>query len=68
MQNVVSERVRGCVGVVVMTLEKTAAAASLLPDNSVSAIARMVGVSRGTIYSHMDSISAAAKDDREESK
>ncbi|MCP3994017.1 MAG: recombinase family protein [bacterium] len=58
-------RARGRVGgrPPVMTPEKIAAAASLLPDNSVSAIARMVGVSRGTIYAHMDAIAAAADDD-----
>ena len=63
-------RARGRVGgrPPVMTPEKIEAAASLLPDNSVSAIARMVGVSRGTIYTHMDAISTAAKANREMSK
>jgi len=54
-------RARGRVGgrPPVMTPEKIAAARSLLPDNSISAIARMVGVSRGTLYAHMDAITAA---------
>ena len=42
----------------VMTAEKIAAAQSLLPEHSISAIARMVGVSRGTLYAHMDAITA----------
>jgi transposase-like protein len=41
-----------------MTPEKIAAAQSLLPEHSISAIARMVGVSRGTLYAHMDAITA----------
>ncbi len=51
-------RARGRVGgrPTVMTPEKLAAARALLPDNSVSAIARIVGVSRGTLYAHMDAI------------
>lgn len=55
-------RARGRVGgrPPVMTPEKIAAARSLLPDNSISAIARMVGVSRGTLYAHMDAITAEA--------
>lgn len=54
-------RARGRVGgrPSVMTPEKLAAARSLLPDNSISAIARIVGVSRGTIYAHMDAITAS---------
>lgn len=54
-------RARGRVGgrPSVMTPEKLAAARSLLPDNSISAIARIVGVSRGTIYAHMDAIAQA---------
>ncbi len=43
-----------------MTPEKILAARSLLPDNSISAIARMVGVSRGTLYAHMAAITAEA--------
>ena len=39
--------------------EKLAAARALLPDNSIAAIARIVGVSRGTIYAHMDAIAQA---------
>ncbi len=39
-----------------MTAEKIAAAQSLLPEHSISAIARMVGVSRGTLYAHMDAL------------
>lgn len=42
-----------------MTPEKIAAARSLLPKNSISAIARMVGASRGTLYAHMGAITAA---------
>ena len=55
-------RARGRVGgrPPVMTPEKIAAARSLLPDNSISAIARMVGVSRGTLYAHMDAITTEA--------
>lgn len=34
--------------------EKLAAARSLLPEHSISAIARMVGVSRGTLYAHIE--------------
>ena len=41
-----------------MTAEKIAAAQSLLPEHSISAIARMVGVSRGTLYAHMGAITA----------
>lgn len=54
-------RARGRIGgrPSVMTPEKLAAARSLLPDNSISAIARIVGVSRGTIYAHMDAITTA---------
>lgn len=53
-------RARGRVGgrPVVMTPEKIAAARSLLPEHSISAIARMVGVSRGTLYAHMDAITS----------
>jgi DNA invertase Pin-like site-specific DNA recombinase len=53
-------RARGRVGgrPPVMTPEKIAAAQSLLPEHSISAIARMVGVSRGTLYAHMDAITA----------
>jgi hypothetical protein len=55
-------RARGRVGgrPVVMTPEKIVAARSLLPDNSISAIARMVGVSRGTLYAHMSAITTPA--------
>jgi len=55
-------RARGRVGgrPPVMTPEKILAARSLLPDNSISAIARMVGVSRGTLYAHMAAITAEA--------
>jgi len=61
-------RSRGIVGgrPTVMTAEKIAAARSLLPDNSVGATARQIGVSRGTLYSHMDVISA--KTGRQQSK
>ena len=54
-------RARGRVGgrPSVMTPEKLAAARALLPDNSIAAIARIVGVSRGTIYAHMDAIAQA---------
>jgi transposase-like protein len=45
----------------VMTPEKIAAAQSLPPEHSISAIARMVGVSRGTLYAHMDAITAAGR-------
>jgi transposase-like protein len=41
-----------------MTSEKIDAARSLLPDNSISAIARMLGVSRGTLHFHMDAITS----------
>jgi DNA invertase Pin-like site-specific DNA recombinase len=53
-------RARGRVGgrPVVMTPEKIAAARSLLPEHSISAIARMVGVSRGTLYAHMAAITS----------
>jgi DNA invertase Pin-like site-specific DNA recombinase len=53
-------RARGRVGgrPPVMTAEKIAAAQSLLPEHSISVIARMVGVSRGTLYAHMDAITA----------
>jgi DNA invertase Pin-like site-specific DNA recombinase len=55
-------RARGRVGgrPPVMTPEKILAARSLLPDNSIAAIARMVGVSRGTLYAHMEAITAKA--------
>jgi len=58
-------RARGRVGgrPSVMTPEKLAAARALLPDNSISAIARIVGVSRGTIYAHMDAITEATPAD-----
>jgi DNA invertase Pin-like site-specific DNA recombinase len=53
-------RARGRVGgrPVVMTPEKIAAARALLAGNTKSAIARMVGVSRGTLYAHLDAIAA----------
>jgi DNA invertase Pin-like site-specific DNA recombinase len=52
-------RARGRVGErpPIMTSEKFAAAQSLLPEHSISAIARMV-VSRGTLYAHMGAITA----------
>jgi len=55
-------KARGRVGgrAAVMTPEKIAAARALLADNTISAIARMVGVSRGTLYAHMDAITANA--------
>ena len=55
-------RARGRVGgrPPVMTPEKIQAARALLPDNSISAIARIVGVSRGTLYAHMDAITGTA--------
>lgn len=58
-------RARGRVGgrPSVMTPEKLAAAKALLPDNSISAIARIVGVSRGAIYAHMDAITEATPTD-----
>jgi DNA invertase Pin-like site-specific DNA recombinase len=37
----------------VMTPEKIAAARALLPDNTIAAIARQLGVSRNTLYAHM---------------
>ncbi len=51
-------RARGRVGgrPAVMTPEKIAAVRSLLPEHGISAVARMVGVSRGTLYAHMDTI------------
>ena len=51
-------RARGRVGgrPAVMTPEKIAAVRSLLPEHCISAVARMVGVSRGTLYAHMDAI------------
>jgi DNA invertase Pin-like site-specific DNA recombinase len=51
-------RARGRVGgrPVVMTPEKIAAGRSWLADHSVSATARMLGVSRGTLYAHMHEI------------
>jgi hypothetical protein len=45
----------------VTTPEKIAAAQSLLPEHSIFAIARMVGVSRGTIYAHVDAITAGRR-------
>ena len=60
LEGLEAARLRGRVGgrPTVMTPEKIAAARSLLPDNSVSAIARMLGVSRGTLHSHMAAITA----------
>lgn len=54
-------RARGRVGgrPAVMTPEKIAAVRSLLPEHRISAVARMVGVSRGTLYAHMDAITKA---------
>jgi DNA invertase Pin-like site-specific DNA recombinase len=51
-------RARGRVGgrPVAMTPEKIVAARALLAGNTMSAIARMVGVSRGTLYAHIDAI------------
>lgn len=51
-------RVRGRTGgrPTVMTAEKIAAARELLPENSMAAIARKIGVSRGTLYAHMEAI------------
>lgn len=43
----------------VMTPEKIAAARALMPEHNLSAIARMIGVSRGTLYAHMDAILTA---------
>lgn len=53
-------RARGRVGgrPRVMTEEKILAARALLGHNSMSAIARMIGVSRGTLYAHMEAITA----------
>lgn len=42
----------------VMTAEKIAAARVLLPKNSITAVARQIGVSRGTLYAHMDALTA----------
>lgn len=44
----------------VMTPEKITAAIALLPTNSISAIARQIGVSRATLHSHLDTIRAKA--------
>jgi DNA invertase Pin-like site-specific DNA recombinase len=62
LEGLEAARQRGRVGgrPTVMTPEKLAAARSLLPDNSISAIARMLGVSRGTLYAHMAKVTAAA--------
>jgi DNA invertase Pin-like site-specific DNA recombinase/DNA-binding CsgD family transcriptional regulator len=51
-------RARGAVGgrPTVMTPDKIAAARALLRDNTVTAIARHVGVSRSTLYAHMELI------------
>jgi DNA invertase Pin-like site-specific DNA recombinase len=64
-EGLAAARARGRVGgrPTVMTPEKLAAAKALLPDNSISAIARIVGVSRGTIYAHMDAIAQASPPD-----
>jgi DNA invertase Pin-like site-specific DNA recombinase len=42
----------------VMTAEKITTARALLPKNSIAAIARQIGVSRGTLYAHMDALTA----------
>jgi DNA invertase Pin-like site-specific DNA recombinase len=44
----------------VMTAEKIAAARALLPDSSIATIARELGVSRGTLYAHMDALKPQA--------
>jgi DNA invertase Pin-like site-specific DNA recombinase len=51
-------KARGVVGgrPTVMTPDKIAAARALLNDNTVAAIARHVGVSRSTLYAHMELI------------
>ena len=43
----------------VMTAQKIAAARALLPEKSIAAIARQLGVSRSTLYTHMQAITAA---------
>lgn len=45
----------------VMTAEKIAAARALLPGNSIAAIARKIGVSRATLYTHMKAITPAGR-------
>jgi DNA invertase Pin-like site-specific DNA recombinase/DNA-binding CsgD family transcriptional regulator len=45
----------------VMTPEKIAAARALLPETTIAAVARQIGVSRGTLYAHMDAITAARR-------
>jgi len=40
----------------VMTAEKITAARALLAHTTIAAIARQIGVSRGTLYAHMDAI------------
>ena len=42
----------------VMTAEKITAARALLAQTTIAAIARQIGVSRGTLYAHMDAITA----------
>jgi transposase-like protein len=43
-----------------MTAEKITAVRELLPENSIAAIARKIGVSRGTLYAHMEAITQDA--------
>jgi len=67
-EGLAAARARGRVGgwPPVMTPEKIAAARALLPDNNLSAIARIVGVSRSTLYAHMDAITASARSNSDE--
>lgn len=57
-------RVRGRTGgrPTVMTAEKIAAARELLPENSIAAIARKIGISRGTLYAHMEAINTVTRE------
>ncbi len=62
-EGLIAARRQGKVGgrPTVMTAEKIAAARALLPDSSIAAIARRIGVSRGTLYAHMDALTREAE-------
>ena len=59
-EGLAAARARGHVGgrPTVMSAEKIAAARALLPEESVAAIARQIGVSRSTLYAHMGAVTA----------
>jgi len=62
-EGLATARSRGRVGgrPTVMTAEKITAARALLVETSIAAIARHIGVSRGTLYAHMDAIVAGRR-------